>query len=71
MNTIHCAGESFQIWAASSRSQPLTVKARKMPLAIMVPKIPEKPPRSETWNQWALTLTIETAPKLWKYMFRP
>ena len=32
-------------------------------------RCPEKPPRSVTWNQWALTLTIETAPKLWKYMF--
>jgi len=38
------------------------VKARKMPEEIMVPKIPEKPPRSRTWNQWAFTLTMETAP---------
>jgi len=30
--------------------------------------MPEKPPRSRTWNQCALTFTIETAPKLWKYM---
>jgi hypothetical protein len=45
------------------------VNARKIPDAIIVPKIPEKPPRSRRWNQWALTLTMLTAPNDWKYMF--
>ena len=35
----------------------------------MVPKMPPKTPRSRTWNQAAFTLTTESAPKLWKYMF--
>ncbi len=30
----------------------------------------ENVPRSRTWNQGAFTVTIETAPKLWKYMLR-
>ena len=53
---------SGQSACAPSSSQPFTVKARKMPLEIIVPKIPLKPPRSVTWNQCALTFTIETAP---------
>jgi hypothetical protein len=69
MKTIHCVGLSLQSEAARSRSQPFTVNARKMPDEIIVPKIPEKPPRSFTWNQCAFTFTIETAAKLWKYMF--
>jgi len=34
-----------------------------------MPKIAPNTPRSRTWNQAALTLTMDTAPKLWKYMF--
>ncbi len=33
-----------------------------------MPKMPPNVPRSRTWNHAVLTLTIETAPKLWKYM---
>ncbi|OQA32652.1 MAG: hypothetical protein BWY56_02206 [Acidobacteria bacterium ADurb.Bin340] len=36
----------------------------------MMPKIPLNLPRSLTWNQWAFTFTMATAPKLWKYMFK-
>ena len=35
----------------------------------MTPKMVEKVPRSETWNHGALTVTMASAPKLWKYMF--
>jgi len=31
--------------------------------------MPPNVPRSRRWNHEPLTLTIETAPKLWKYMF--
>ena len=31
--------------------------------------MPPNVPRSRRWNHDALTLTIDTAPKLWKYMF--
>jgi hypothetical protein len=34
-----------------------------------MPNTPPSWPRSFTWNQEAFTLTMETAPKLWKYMF--
>ena len=34
-----------------------------------IPKTPPSTPRSRTWNQEALTLTIDTAPNDWKYMF--
>jgi len=30
--------------------------------------MPPNVPRSRRWNHDALTFTIETAPKLWKYM---
>ena len=46
-----------------------TEKARMRPKRMRTPKMPEKPPRSRTWNQCALTFTMATAPKLWKYMF--
>ena len=48
-------------WAAFS-SRSLTVNAKNTPLEIIEPKIPENPPRSVTWNQCALTFTMETAP---------
>ena len=41
-----------------------------MPREIRMPKMAPKVPRSRTWNQEALTLTMATAPKLWKYMLR-
>ncbi len=31
--------------------------------------MPPNVPRSRRWNHDALTFTIATAPKLWKYMF--
>ena len=40
-----------------------------MPREMRVPKMPPNTPRSLMWNQEALTLTMATAPKLWKYMF--
>ena len=41
----------------------------RCPSEIRMPKMAPKTPRSRTWNQGALTLTMATAPKLWKYMF--
>jgi hypothetical protein len=43
--------------------------AKYRPSEIRIPKMPPNVPRSRRWNQAALTFTIETAPKLWKYMF--
>ena len=43
--------------------------AKYIPSDINIPKIAPKTPLSLTWNQEALTFTIATAPKLWKYMF--
>ena len=40
------------------------------PSEIKMPNRPPSTPRSRTWNQCALTLTIETAPNDWKYMLR-
>ena len=43
--------------------------AKYSPSEIRMPKMPPNVPRSRRWNHDALTLTIATAPKLWKYMF--
>ena len=36
-----------------------------------MPNSPPSTPRSRTWNHGAFTLTMLTAPKLWKYMLMP
>ena len=36
------------------------------PNRMSTPKMPAKVPRSRTWNHWALTLTIDSAPNDWK-----
>ena len=46
---------------ASTMAKPQS-KAKRMPMAIMMPNIVEKVPRSRTWNHGALTVTIATAP---------
>ena len=64
MEVVHGAASAF----AQPRIRSFRSNAKKIPDAIMTPKTPENPPRSRTWNQLAFTLTMATAPKLWKYM---
>ena len=55
---------------ALHENQPPMTRARaQYPDEIIAPKNPPRTPRSRTWNQAEFTLTTESAPKLWKYMF--
>jgi len=61
-------------WLSSGETALMMVefqsKANSRPREMSTPKRAPKTPRSRMWNQLALTLTMETAPKLWKYMLR-
>jgi len=49
-----------------SRMSGTPWNASRSPRRISTPNTPENVPRSRTWNQWALILTIESAPNAWK-----
>ena len=51
-------------WLQQGWMDYLVPQATEMPDEIIVPKMPENPPRSLTWNHAEFTLTMATAAKL-------